>query len=171
MGGTATPAPSPEIEIVFWGTAGDFVLGTEGGPVRVEPAPQGGVIMRAGVRSRGMHACLQLTAAVFDEQQNNRIVSFESRPAQQVESDDGWSYPFHEQYLFNYANLPVCPNAALTHPLLGDEYRLQIQAVDRDDESAAAQIHAVPYCQAGDEYCETQCLFSTAATATFTNAH
>ena len=169
MGGTATPTPvdSPTIEIVFRGTAGNVVVGTEGGPARVEPAPQGGTIVLAGVRTRGMHPCLQLTAAIRDEQQMDRIVSIEQRPAQQdPPAEDGWSYPRAPAYLFNYANLPACPNAALTHPLIGDSYRLEIVAADRDDNEAFTSLHIVPTC-AGDAYCEQVCLFSTAGPATF----
>lgn len=145
-------------------TAGVTVLAIEGTTMPIVAAPQGGFITLAGVRARNLDECVDMTAALRDEADNNRIVSLEQRPAQLVLGSDGWLTPLRPAYLFNWANMPACP-FGLTADFHGREFLLEVSVVDRSGRTASASVHVVPTCDPlyGD-FCLDSCTVGTAAT-------
>jgi hypothetical protein len=156
-----------EIDVAGRGVDGSVVPLAEGDPAAVTFAPQGGFIMLTGVRAKNIDVCLDLTADVRDESAGGKIVSLEQRPVQLVLGSDGWLSPVNPSALYNWANLAVCPNAALTRNLVGQSYLLEMHAVDRNGVAMDVSRHVVPYCAEpeNEAYCTSVC--TTAGTAAF----
>lgn len=154
-----SPEDPPEIAIALRGVDGSVMQTTNGSAAPIVGAPQGGFIVLAGFRARNMDVCTDLTAAIRDESDANRIVSLEQRPAQLVLGTDGWMTPALPDELFNWANLPACPNAALTRDLAGQSWLLEITVRDKNGRTASASQHVVPFCAepALEEYCMDVC--------------
>lgn len=134
-------------------------------------APQGGFILLAGVRARGIDECIELTAAIRDET-DNRIIALEMRPAflELVAGTSGWMVPNRPAELFNWANIAACPNAGLTRDLHGERYRLEVTARDRAGNEGSASVRVFPTCvePALMEYCLDVCTIDTSASLTRT---
>lgn len=160
--GFAGGGTTPEMGIALQTTAGVTVVAYDGISMPIVAAPQGGFITLAGVRARNLDECVDMTAALRDEADGNRIVSLEQRPAQLVLGSDGWLTPLRPEYLFNWANMPACP-AGASADFHGRTYLLEVSVVDRAGRSAFASAHVVPTCDPlVGEYCLDNCVLGTA---------
>lgn len=163
-GGAGFTDHEPEMFIALRTSAEVTVVATEGMAMNIVAAPQGGFITLAGVRARNLDECIEMTAALRDESDDNRIVSLEVRPAQLVLGTDGWLTPRAPEQLFNWANMPACP-FGLTADFHGREHLLEVSVVDRSGRTASASVHVTPTCdpQFGT-YCLQSCTVTTAMT-------
>ncbi len=159
LGGFGFAPGDPEIAIAYPSTNGGIVtLAVSSGYIPVVPAPQGGMIVLAGVRARNLDPCITtLTAAIRDPLDGNRIIALEQRPNQlAVVGTSGWLEPTQPEQLYNWANLPACPGS-WTRDLHGEAYVFELTATDRRGAQATASMTLVPRCAYDMQYCVDTC--------------
>ena len=117
------PTQPAELQVVARGLApvadGDTLL--------LETPPQGGHVIFAGVRVKNADLCgASLQAAVRDPC-TNRVLGIERRPIAWRIAEDGFAEPAQPQEISDYANVPLCPNAAAADDLDGPALQLELR--------------------------------------------
>jgi hypothetical protein len=124
--------PGQPIELVplrFDGQ-GALVEIVDGDHLLMERPFQGGRVVYVGVRARNIaDGCnVTLNGAVRDAQ-SNFIMGLEERPTYLVVESDGWAAPV-TPWTQTLANVPLCPNAAATRDLDGNNWQLELRLQD-----------------------------------------
>lgn len=136
-----------------------MVLLSDGDPIVVRYAPQGGQVMWIGARVRGLTpGPARLSAKLVDPESAEEFVT-DSRVIQLREAADGSGELEPDvSSAANFAHLVACPNYG-TRPVEGVDWLLQIEVSDPDHPSHAgtAAVHVTPGCAEGPRKANCQC--------------
>jgi hypothetical protein len=155
MLGGANGAPL-EAELVAADSAGAMHVISDGDPVTLMRAPQGGHILLVGARIHNDATCqLDATGSLRDTA-SNRVLGLDERTMYLTKTGDGWSQP--DASLSAAPNVAVCPNSATTAAVADNMYQLEIALVDGDGAQVAdVKANVIPTCDADDTYCAQEC--------------
>jgi hypothetical protein len=152
------------LEVVARSPNGVAEAVTEGGVVTLEEAPQGGYVIFAGARASNLDGCAVELEASLRDVCSGRVVSIEGRPVDLAVGADGVGAPKDPAELTNYANLSVCPNAALGRDAFGQPYLLELRITDAEGRTAQTSVHVTPVCAEPSSPCVCECRPSGAGT-------
>jgi hypothetical protein len=145
-----------EAQLVAADNAGAMHVISDGDPVTLMRAPQGGHILLVGARIHNDDTCqLDATGSLRDTA-SNRVLGLDERSMYLTKTGDGWSQP--EASLSAAPNVAVCPNSATTAAVAGNIYQLEIALVDSSGAQVAdVKANVIPTCDADDTYCTQEC--------------
>jgi hypothetical protein len=101
-------------------------------------------------------ANVDLSASLKDEAAN-RFIAIDGRTVPMTVDATGVATPAQDS-IFNYTNLPACPNAGTTRDVAGQTYLLHITADVMGGKHAEASLHVVPSCSETSNPRQCQCL-------------
>lgn len=166
-GEPAAPACSDELELRL----GEFVaegeplnLLTEGDPLHLWNAPQGGHVVNVAAEVRGLVTSIvgleaRLLDPVTDEMVEDDVRSIVMKP---IEGDDAWMSP-DIRSRSQVAHIALCPDST-GQVFLDQEFILEVEILERDTECqgrGVARVPVVPRClqeaSVDREFCVCEC--------------
>ena len=121
------------------------------GTLFLQVPPQGGHVVYVGARVRNLEGCrLELSASLFEPGSG----ALETEERRRVDLDSsGMSDPADPA---NFANVPACPNFG-ARDIAGPQWRLTVEAKQRDGRKASATVPVVLSCETGGADCACEC--------------
>lgn len=132
-----------EIVMVYRTVDGEVADLVDNGEVPLILPPQGGKVTLIGVRAKNVTCRLLLNGSISNSLCGGNIIGLEGRAIDLEVREDGFGYPARADTLDNYANIPLCPNAASTRDADGQPYALQVRATEvrrLDEETARTHV-------------------------------
>ncbi len=153
------PSKPAEVEIIYQTTTGMAALETDGGPVAIIEAPQGGKYVIAGVRAKNVTCQLQITGSLTDLCTGHPTA--DGRPIHLALGADGWGMPRNVASVTDYANINACPATWASRDVRGTPYTIKMQVTDLRGRTAEASGTVVPFCGDADltqrAVCDCRC--------------
>ena len=129
---------------------------TDGSPVPLIGAPQGGHIVLVGARVKAAHDCQLVATASLRDTATNRVIGLEQRPLLLEQQSSGWASP--RTSLDAMPNVAVCPSSAATTNVYNHAYQLEVALATLDETPiVTATVMVVPTCNPSDGFCEDDC--------------
>jgi hypothetical protein len=137
---------------------GQLVDVAAGQVVDVEPPPQGGYVVYAGVRARNLDPCGVYQRAQFrDAATLAAVPDLDGRNSDLHATGDGWWAPGSLSDFSSLPNVPVCPDHTGGTPL-GRRLVLEVTVTDRGGRSARVTSPAVTLrCPPGPCFADCTC--------------
>jgi hypothetical protein len=147
---------APELTLLVRGPDGRAVPAGARVPL-IEP-PQGGQVIFAGVRAKNLDGSgLEITGSLR-ELGAEAVLSFDTRLVN-LTVVDGWGEPGTPEDISTFANIPACPNAALSEDVQERAHVLEIALRDRRGKHATASLEVIPTCSQPElaQLCACEC--------------
>ncbi len=139
--------------------AHDLVPLEDGAELALTSPPQGGKILLVGVRVTNVDLCNATIQVALKDLVTGRVAGIERRPIAWRLADDGFAEPAQPDYISDYANVPVCPNANLAQDIDGNPWQLEVRFYDRSQTALEQILTVTPTC--ADDWdpalCQCEC--------------
>jgi hypothetical protein len=154
------PAAPLEFDTMYRTLDGELARAVENSELPLLTPPQGGLIFLVGPRATNLTGChVELATALLDTESRS-VITIDRRPVALEPNADGSLTPKNPRGLSGYANVAACPAAALTRPVNGVPYQLQMTVTDLAGRSAQRVLNVVPTCGDGPGLADCECLCS-----------
>jgi len=147
------PAAAPVLQVI--GHGGGAI--EDGGTIALEVPPQGGLVAFAGLRARNVDLCGASVQAALRDPCTGRVVGYELRPVAWRIAEDGFAEPAQPAEISDFANIPACPNAAISHDVDGHPLTLEVRLYETSGRTTEVTLTVTPQCPAEGDYCRCIC--------------
>jgi len=150
---TGDPALDVDVQVV----GRELAPLADGGTIPLEMPPQGGYVVFAGLRVHNANLCGASVQAALRDPCSGRVVGIERRPVAWRIADDGFAEPAQPLEISDFANVPACPNAGISHDVDGHPLQLELRLYEASGRETERTLTVTPTCPSDDDYCLCAC--------------
>lgn len=151
------PAQPARATLVVTDAVHDVLVAVGAGDgVPLEPPPQGGYVIYAGVRAVNLLRTAVVVRGQLRDPTDGASIGFDARTVDLVLQPDGWAAP-RARDPSSFANIAACPDYR-ARDIQDQTYTLEVTLIDRQGRTATASQPVIPRCLLDDPRLRQHCV-------------
>jgi hypothetical protein len=150
------PGQPTEMQVIYRTETGAALV-IDGATLPLVDPPQGGKILLVGARVKNLDLCTASVQVALKDLTSGYVVGLERRSVTWAIAPDGFAEPSEPVSFYDYANVPVCPNANITQSIYGNPWQLEVRVYEGDVMAAEQLLTVTPSCAASADPAGCMC--------------